>query len=160
MAVSPNFTQKYLPEREVIEWLITVTGQEYKQIYDSIYKARKSGHIRPRRIINHKNHIHVDSFKKWAVSRRRWKAIFPAYPGFPTNVNVTGIEAEVSAGNVSIKSIPRDGRLAKRELGELQVESSKDKAKIKELEEELQERKNKSIEMSEYGKKARGIPKK
>ena len=41
----------------------------------------------------------------------------------------------------------------------INIESSKDKAKIKELEEEARERKNKSKKMSEYGKKARGKPK-
>ena len=155
----PDLSKKYLQERELIEWLIGVTGQTYKQIYDSINKAIKCEHINSSIFKNNDKYIHVDSFKKWAVSRRRWKKIFSSYPGFPAVVNVTGIKAEISVGNVSITSIPRDGNLAKKELGELQIESSKDKAKIKELEEEAGERKNKSKKMSEYGKKARGKPK-
>jgi len=156
----PDFTQKYLPEREVINWLEVVTHQSYKQIYDSIYKARKCGLINSRKIINGKKYIHVDSFQKWAVSRRRWKSIFSSFSGFPTEVRVIGVEAALSVGNVHIVSIPQDGELAKKELKELQLKLSKLEIKNKELEKEVRERKNKSKKMSEYGKKARGISKK
>ena len=51
----PDFSQQYLPLKEIINWLIVATGQSKKQIYDSIMKAINTKHIKPVRLISGKN---------------------------------------------------------------------------------------------------------
>lgn len=157
-----DLNQKYLPEKELIKCLEEITGQEYKQIYDSIAKAIKVGHIKQGKLINNKKYIHAKSFKEWAVTRRRWKDIFRGYPGFPAIVNAVGVVTKLEIGDVIVTgtSIPEDGELAKIELAKCQVELSKQKALNEKLEEELKLFREKSNRKREYGKMGKGIPKK
>ena len=165
---SPDFSKTYLPQREVIEWLESVTKQEYKQIYDSIEKARGHGQIKARKRIGGKECIHVESFKIWAVSRpRAWRGVFADNPAFPTIVRLTGVESKGEVGSVKQYSFDREKRKAitgaastPEGVDDLIRKFADRDDEIVDLKRKLQKHRDKSSQMSEYGKKAKGSPKK
>ena len=162
----PDFSQQYIPLKEVIDWLIVVTGQSKKQIYDSIMKAIKKKYIAPVRFISGKESIHVESFKIWAVTRpRAWTGVFDGFDQFQTVVQVKGVSSKAELGCVkqyvfNQNDLERLRNPSEEDIRQTIMKDQDRDKKIDELEKKIAAQDDKSKKMSEFGKRAKGVPKK
>ena len=141
---SPDFSQVYLPQSEIVDWMATLgrtTPLDRKNIHQKIYDCRQRGELGKATMIKGTPHLHVKTFFEWACLKKGWEALktIPDLPAINAKVGVTGVAGTGEVGKV-YEASDKDARIKDLE------------AKIKQLEEWKQKCVARSKRASEAGK--------
>ena len=124
----PDFSQQYLPEKEIISWmerLGATTSFERKNIRQRIYDARQRGELPKRLVISGVDHVKTREFFGWACGKKGWE-VLGNIPNLPRDANVT-VTGVGSSGQTEFVYV---------NMTDIEIELQKCKARTASLEKE------------------------
>jgi hypothetical protein len=106
---APDFTKKYLPQSELVDWLCTLgetSAFVRRNILEQIRLAIKKRELPGSKWKKGKRSLEVQPFLSWAATKKGWSQAIRATPGVTVSISVFVSGVEATAINRSVFSGP------------------------------------------------------